>query len=89
MLYYHLKGEKQALVDLVNNRLIENILILLKTMSYDNSDAWCAYRIGEAYLNLSSPDNALVFLERAVELAPFILEFKLKLGTAYFMSGQY
>lgn len=89
VLYYHLKGEKQALVDLVNNRLSENILSLLKTMSYDNSDAWCAYRIGEAYLNLSSPDNALVFLERAVELAPFILEFKLKLGTAYFMSGQY
>ncbi len=89
VLYYHLKGEKQALVDLVNNRLIENILSLLKTMSYDNSDAWCAYRIGEAYLNLSSPDNALVFLERAVVLAPFILEFKLKLGTAYFMSGQF
>jgi protein O-GlcNAc transferase len=30
-----------------------------------------------------------VFLDRAVELAPFILDFKVKLGTAYFMSGQY
>ena len=89
VLYYHLQGDKEELVNWVNNVLGGNILNDLKTVSYDNSDAWCAYRIGEAYLNLSSPDNAVVFLDRAVELAPFILDFKVKLGTAYFMSGQY
>ena len=88
VLYYHLKGEKQQLVNWVNG-LEENILKKLTTKSYDNRDAWCAYRIGEAYLNLSSADNAIVFLERAEDLAPFILDFKVKLGNAYFKSGQY
>lgn len=88
VLYFHLREDYNDLVNWVNNHSSGNILNELKTKSYDNRDAWCSYRIGEAYLNLSSPDNAIVFLTRATELAPFVLDFKVKLGNAYFASGQ-
>ena len=88
VLYFHLREDYNTLVNWVNNRSSGNLLKELKTTSYDNRDAWCAYRIGEAYLNLSSPDNAIVFLERSTELASFIIEFRVKLGNAYFASGQ-
>ena len=89
ILLFHLQEDKKGFVNWMNNRLSHNILNDLKTVSYVNSDAWCAYRIGEAYLDLSSPGNAIVFLERATDLAPYILDFKVKLGNAYFTTSQY
>ena len=52
----------------------------LTHQSYSNSDAWTAYRIGQSYLNESDNLNGLKYLTRAVELAPFLPDFRIKLA---------
>ena len=52
------------------------------------SDAWTAYRIGEAFLNLGAPGEARRYLEEAVRLAPEHLRFMAKLATAYSQEGR-
>ncbi len=47
------------------------------------TDAWTAYRIGEAYAKSNQIDRALGFYQKAVELSPYNLDFQNKLGTAY------
>jgi len=55
---------------------------LTKT-SYDNQHAWTAYRIGESYTAAGEVAKALPWLEKAVKLAPYYMEFKNKLGACY------
>ncbi len=45
------------------------------------SDAWTAYRIGEAYYQLQQPDSALPWYRRATEIWKFSLDFENKYGT--------
>ena len=89
ILYYHLKNDPQDLLRFVNDRLNTSALERLNKTSYSNRDAWATYRIGEAYFTLGSYDNAIVYYERAVQLAPFNLEFRNKLGSAYSLNKQY
>lgn len=48
----------------------------------NNEDAWTAYRIGESYSNLGLDGQAIVYFQKAVDLAPYILEFRNKLGAS-------
>ncbi len=52
----------------------------LASKSYSNSDAWTAYRIGEACVDLDKKEEASLFLRRATELSPYNLDFQSKLG---------
>jgi tetratricopeptide (TPR) repeat protein len=57
---------------------------LLKTLnkkSWSNDDAWTSYQIGEAYASRSDLNNAALFYNNAITLAPFNPEFKNKLGS--------
>jgi tetratricopeptide (TPR) repeat protein len=47
---------------------------------YSNTDAWTAYRIGEAYYQMSDIGKAYSFYKRATQLAPFVLDFQNKLA---------
>ncbi|MCH2043713.1 MAG: tetratricopeptide repeat protein [Saprospiraceae bacterium] len=47
------------------------------------NDAWTAYRIGQAFSSLKDLGRAVSFLERAVELSKYNLDFQEKLGVAY------
>lgn len=51
--------------------------------SYDNADAWTAYRIAESFTILHQDKEALKWMEKAILLAPFQLEFRNKLGNLY------
>ena len=53
--------------------------MFIKT-SYDNEDAWASYRIAEAYSNSGNNRLALRWFKKAVELAPYNLDFRNKLG---------
>ena len=53
---------------------------VLNTKDYSNTDAWTAYRIGEAYYQLSDLGKAYSFYMRATQLAPYVLDFQNKLG---------
>ncbi len=51
--------------------------------SYDNSHAWSAYHIAEAYQARALVKEALKWFQRAAELAPFNLDFRNKLAGCY------
>lgn len=55
--------------------------------TYDNADAWSAYRIAEGFLNTGDNVNAVRWFKRSVELAPFNLDFRNKLGNALASAG--
>jgi tetratricopeptide (TPR) repeat protein len=55
---------------------------ILTHKDYTNADAWSAYRIGEAFFQINNDRGAEAFYERAVKLAPYVLEFQNKLGAS-------
>ncbi|MBL0329366.1 MAG: tetratricopeptide repeat protein [Bacteroidetes bacterium] len=52
----------------------------LNKKSWDNSNAWTAYRIGEAYASLGDLSSAFSFYSRAIDLSPKNPEFRNKLA---------
>ncbi len=60
----------------------------LSKISYDNSDGWTAYRIGEGYFNLGLPKKAEIFYNKATELVQYEADFWNKLGTAQAAQGK-
>ncbi len=67
----------------------DEIIRLARTLHpTDVPDAWTWYRIGEAFLTTGQADEAVTYLERAVERAPEHLRFLTKLGVAYHQAGR-
>lgn len=60
----------------------------LNLKSYNNLHAWSAYHIAEAYLNMGNINGAVKWFEKAVELAPFNLDYRNKMGSAYMNAGE-
>jgi Flp pilus assembly protein TadD len=50
------------------------------------SDAWTCYRIGESYLKEKNISAAIDFLQQAVALKKYALDFQNKLGNAYLLA---
>ncbi len=66
------------------NRVTDTYLLnskLTKT-TYSNDNAWTCYRIGEAFYKTGNILKAITYYKKAVSLAPFVLDFKNKLGSA-------
>ena len=76
--WYFLKNDAVGLTKRIEERGIENTLGVLTETDYTNDDAWTAYRIGQSFDDLENDERAVLFYERAVELAPFELEFRIK-----------
>jgi tetratricopeptide (TPR) repeat protein len=53
----------------------------LNKISYDNKDAWAAYHIGDAYFYTGNIEKAAKWFGKAVDLAKFNLDFRIKYGT--------
>jgi tetratricopeptide (TPR) repeat protein len=87
--YYFLRNDFENIIRLKEeaekNKSFQN---LLKQKSYDNSDAWTAYRIGEAYSNIMQAEKALIFYELACKLAPYFPEFQNKMGAGLLYKGE-
>lgn len=82
--YYYLKNDPAALVQfLAKQKPILQLLAELNHKTWDNADAWTAYRIAEAFRKFNDYDMALQFANRAVELAPNHPEFILKRSSIY------
>ena len=71
------------------NKLSDTYLLntKLKTKSYSNEHAWTSYRIAESFYNTGNKERALLYFKKAVELAPFGLDFKNKLATVLASNG--
>jgi predicted CXXCH cytochrome family protein len=79
---YFIKQDYKAMTLLVNE-LGENYCFdtLFTKQSYDNMDAWAAYRIGEAYYQTNNLLAAIKWLKKSVLLAPYQLDFRNKLAS--------
>jgi len=69
---------------LTDNYLLNTFLI---KKSYSNDHAWMSYRIGEAFYNLGDLQRAINYYKKAVDLAPYVLDFKNKYGSALAAKG--
>lgn len=66
------------------------IITLCKNLNANNlSNAWTAYRIGEAYLQTKQANKAIPFFIRATTIMPYALDFKNKLTAAYLESNHW
>lgn len=88
-LYYLTKADKRAPDDdkIRAYFLQENyskVIELSKTITPGTiKQAWTAYRIGESHAKLNRFAQAILFHERAVQLLPLGLDFRMKLANAY------
>lgn len=83
----YLKGDYIRVMHYVER--VNDVFGILSRKSYSNDDAWTSYRIGEAYVNDNNKDRAINFFQNAVDLAPYIPEFRNKLARAQFEMGRH
>jgi tetratricopeptide (TPR) repeat protein len=85
-----LNFSKQNFVQIIKyvNLIGENeIFKSLNLKSYNNLHAWSAYHVAEAYMNTGDVNKSVKWFEKSIELAPFNLDFRNKLGSAYMNAG--
>ena len=78
--FYYLKKDDISILNICNS--IEDLK--LEKVSYDNAHAWTAYRIAQAHQNQGlSNSQSIYYYQMAVDLAPYVLDFRLKLADMY------
>ena len=82
-LYFIKKDFLKVLVVLEKEISNSSNKVLFNQKSLDNRDAWTCYRIAESFTYLNQTNKALNWIEQAVQLAPYNLEFRNKLATVY------
>ena len=83
---FFLKQDDIAILNICNS--IKDLS--LDKMSYDNNDAWTAYRIAQAHQNQElGISKTLFYYQKAVELAPYVLDFRLKLADMYSITNSF
>lgn len=85
----YLAEEFEKLLQMVRERGINESLAMLKARSYDNYDAWTAYRIAEAARKI--PDGYEVanrFLKRSLELMPYNPDVSSKYSSLLLQNGK-
>lgn len=65
-----------------------NALNFLTKKSTSNDDAWTCYRLGEAFQNLNNYEKEQSYMQRATELAPYMLDFQNVYGIALMNAGK-
>ncbi|CAN5119609.1 hypothetical protein BH09BAC5_BH09BAC5_02130 [soil metagenome] len=77
--YYYLKNDFMGVKSVTDRcgRSFANDSMLIH-LSFDNADAWTAYRIGESFFKLGDPITAEYFYKKSVDLAPFVPDFRSK-----------
>lgn len=78
-----IKMDYTKIVSYVNQIGKDEVLnSILNKKTWDNSNSWTLYRIGESYNSVGDIVNSYSFFKKADELAPHNPEFKNKLGAA-------
>lgn len=85
---YFIKNDFNKLIFYVN-KLSDSFILqqFLIKKTYSNEHAWTCYRIGEAFYNLGNIQRAATYYKQAVNLAPFVLDFKHKYGLVLASQG--
>jgi tetratricopeptide (TPR) repeat protein len=86
---YFIRNDFNTIITCVNKlgeaRCLNELFI---KKSYDNADAWACYRIAESYYYKNQITKALIWFKRAIELAPYHLDFRNKYGTTLASTNQ-
>lgn len=85
----YLEEKYDQLVRYVQRKGAMAILDSLDEESLDNRDAWTAYRIGQAWGAQQEYGIAQEFYQKAVELAPLVVDFRNKLAGALVRQKQW
>ena len=86
---YFIKQDYKQIISSTNQLGIENCYDqVFVRQSFDNSDAWAAYRIAEAFYFTGDVTMALRWLKKSITLAPFNLDFRNKYGSVLVASNQ-
>lgn len=64
-----------------------NVMNGLNKQNYSNQHAWSAYHIAEANINTGKLKESVKWFEKAINLAPYNLDFRNKLGSVYMNLG--
>ena len=87
--YLFLKQDYSVIIEKVDSIGLDFVLnSFLINKDYGNKDAWTSYRIGESFMKMKDVNNALMFYEKAVRLAPYNLEFRNKYGVTLFTQNK-
>ena len=87
--YYFLENEYSAIVQEVESKGIQVVLdTFLTVKDFSNYDAWTSYRIGQAYESRGNLMISGYFYKKAIDLAPYNLEFQNKYGSFLLLSGR-
>ncbi|CAN5914915.1 hypothetical protein BH11BAC7_BH11BAC7_26720 [soil metagenome] len=81
--YYYLKNDfagLKSLTERAGRTFVADSLLIHP--SFDNADAWTSYRVGEAFFKSGDPVTAEFFYKKAVDLAPFLPDFRSKYALA-------
>ncbi len=76
--YYYLNQDFEGMVQLLLKLGETDMYNALSTTDYENVDAWTAYRLAIGLKNLNKQVLAKKYYEKAVDLAPYMLDFKLE-----------
>lgn len=77
--YYFLKNDFMGVKSVADRAGRQYALdSMLIHITFDNADAWTAYRTGEAFFKLGDPATAELFYKKSVDLAPFVPDFRSK-----------
>lgn len=80
---YFIQNNFNELINLTTKLGVDVVLNKkLNTVSTTNKDAWISYRIGEAYFSAQEYSMAEKFYANSIRLAPYILDFQNKYGSA-------
>ena len=79
---YFTKQDFKRILNLVTAFGEQKCDSLFVKKSFENKDAWAAYRIAEAYYNSGNIQSGIKWFKKAVNLAPFNLDFRNKLGSS-------
>ena len=88
--YWFLKRDFSSIVDFVETKGVLAVLdTVLNQKDYGNYDAWTSYRIGQSYENKNNVMVSGYFYKKAIELAPYNLEFQNKYGSHLASRGEW
>ena len=85
---YFLKQTPTEIINLIATIGQEKVLQALPKVKFDNTNAWTAYYIANAFEKEKQMLNAIKFYEKASTLAPYYYEFTNKLASSYLQTNK-
>ena len=85
---YYTQQDSKSMLSLIKSNKVKEILKGFKQSTHENYEAWTLFRIGDLLADSGIDVPAAIYLAKACELAPYILEFKNKLASLKFRNEE-